>query len=129
MSTKKPERDHWSDFLIEWAPKINYHAQNAARQYGVDPEELVSEVGKTALEHAVHTYDPNNISEHTNAPTQFKTHAENTIKNMMNTHASKLKGGVSQAIQREAKQYATPVETPPVTNIDPKGYIPQPPKR
>jgi hypothetical protein len=128
MSTKNKERDHWSDFLIEWAPKINYHAQNAARQYGVDPEELVSEVGKTALEHAVHTYDPNNISERTQKPTQFKTHAENTLKYMMNEHAKKLKGGVSQSTLEEAKAFKNPEEVPPVKIIDPKGYIPQPPK-
>lgn len=127
MSVKKPE-DHFNDMMIEWAPKINFHAKNTATQYGIDPEDLVSEVGHSALWHAIHTYDPNNISEHTNKPTSFKTHAEHTIKNAMRNYASKLSGGVSQNIKQQAAQFKEPAVVPPVTEIDPTGYIPQLPK-
>ena len=128
MSKKTPE-DHFNDMLIEWAPKINFHAKNTANQYGADPEELVGEVGHSALWHAIHTYDPTNISEHTNKPTSFKTHAEHTIKNAMKNYANKLNNNISQSVKQQASQLKDPATVPAVKEIDPTGYIPQPPKR
>jgi hypothetical protein len=119
---------HWNDLLIEHAKAIHGHAKRAGAFYNVDPQELIAH-GDHGIKKAFATYDPDYISPRTKKPVEFKTWLDSTMGHVMDEEAKKLKGGVSQRIQTEGKAVSTPTDVPPVTMIDPKGYIPQPPKK
>lgn len=122
---KKQERDHVSDFLIEWAPLINFHANKFKDNLPPHAAELkasddLASVGQHGLMNAIHKYDPNHVSPITGKPVQFKTFASSQIENAMKSHIDSLSGGASRYLRSQAKQFKAQnpaSEAAPVTDI------------
>jgi len=125
---EKTMDEHWEDFLAEHIPTITDHAKKTAKKYGLQPEDLIAH-GDYALTRAVARFKQDHANQHTDSPTEFNTYFQNQLSRHLDSEAKKLIGGPSQKMQNEAKIVATPIAKPPVTEIDPAGYIPQPPRR
>lgn len=108
-----PDRDHLNDILIEYAPKINMHANSLKEKLGgKDPSELHT-AGMHGLYEAIKNYDPNKGAS-------FETYADQRIKGRMLDHVTSGGGSDTnwipnyhhkQAKAFEAKQKIKPPET------------------
>lgn len=116
--SKKQERDHLNDHLIEWAPLINLHVNKLRDGLPphIDHEDLYS-AGMHGLIDAFHKYDPNKGAS-------FKSYAGRRIQGKMKDHIS---AGGPNAVDKyhyaAAKKFmnqnpSTPEGAGEVKNID-----------
>lgn len=102
-NNKKPERDHLSDHLVEWAPVINMHVSKMKGSLPphVDHEDLYA-AGMHGLIDAFHKYDSRKGAS-------FKSYASRRIKHKMQDHVS---SGGPNAVDKfhytQAKKFLNP---------------------
>lgn len=113
--SKKQERDHASDMLIEWAPKINMWVKKL-RSQGIPPsieDTDLHTAGMDGLMDAFHRYDK--------SKGDFGAFANHRIRGKMLDHVSSSGGANSvdklfrdQARQFKSKQVSATAEAPKV---------------